>query len=374
MKNTPRSKGSRWYRFSIYALSALLALLLFWLLGFVVRDIGNIEGPDYEVIENQFVDEETRVALENLTDEQRAIGVQIQNQERIQAILRQSTNESRTTMNQLIDLHRLSLEKEVTPTEAEQNALSESETLFLAKQKEFQTANEKIAGLNEQQRTIEQQIQSLNDQKSDGVTLAREEYDVLVRNHRLKVAGLKLLFVVPVLLLSAWLMMKYRHGAYASIFGALLISSFSRVGVVINQYFPDEWFRYIATAAGIVVVLAFLIQLIRTAASPRADWLLKQYRLAYNQHRCPQCAYPILRGPMRHATWTSKGPKPIAAPHDSDTEGEKAYTCPACGEQLFEHCEQCNAIRHSLLPFCDSCGHEKEFVTGHKDATPKSAV
>ncbi len=363
MKTTPRNKGSRWYRFSIYALSALLTVLLYWLLGFVVRDIGNIAGPDYEAIENQFVDEATRTALENLTRERSQLAVQIQNEQSIQEILRQSTNESRSTMTQLIQLHRLSLEKEVTPTEAEQNALSESETLFLSKQKEFQAANERIAGLSEQQRTVDRQIQTLNEERSEGVELADEEFRKQSRNHRLKVAGLKLLFVVPVLLLSAWLMMKYRQGAYAPLFYALLIASFSRVGVVINQYFPAEWFRYIATASGIVVVLAFLVHLIRTAASPRADWLLKQYRQAYNQHRCPQCAYPIHRGAMKSATWTSKGPKALVSlPRETDDDEEKPYTCPACGEPLFEQCEQCNAIRHSLLPFCESCGHEKDFV------------
>ena len=363
MKKTPRNKGSRWYRFSIYALSALLAVLLYWLLGFVVRDIGNIAGPDYEAIENQFVDESTRTTLEHLTRERSQLAVQIQNEKSVQEILRQSTNESRSTMNQLIQLHRLSLEKEVKPTEAEQNALSESETLFLSKQAEFQAANERIAGLSELQRTVDQQIQDLDEERSDGVALADEEYRKQSRNHRLKVAGLKLLFVVPVLLLSAWLMLKYRQGAYAPLFGALLIASFSRVGVVINQYFPAEWCRYIATASGIVVVLAFLVHLIRTAASPRADWLLKQYRQAYNQHRCPQCAYPIHRGAMKSATWTSKGPKALVSiPREADDEEEKPYTCPACGEPLFEHCEQCNAIRHSLLPFCESCGHEKDFA------------
>ncbi len=363
MKKSPSSKGSRWYRFSIYALSALLTILLYWLLGFVVRDIGNTAGPDYEEIENQFVDAEIRDALENLTAEQREISEQIQNERAVQEILRQSTNESRSTMNQLIQLHRLSLERDVTPTEAEQNALSESESLFLSKQKEFQDANERIAGLSEQQRSLDQQIQALNEQRSDGVELANDEYKKQYRSHRLKVAGLKLLFVVPVLLISASLMFKYRQGAYAPLFGALLVASFSRVGVVINQYFPAEWFRYIATASGIIVVLAFLIHLIRTAASPRADWLLKQYRQAYNQHRCPQCQYPILRGAMKSATWTSKGPKALVSiPRDTEVEEEKVYTCPACGEQLFEHCEQCNAIRHSLLPYCESCGHEQNII------------
>jgi predicted RNA-binding Zn-ribbon protein involved in translation (DUF1610 family) len=155
-------------------------------------------------------------------------------------------------------------------------------------------------------------------------------------------------------------MMRYRQSAYAPFFAAILVASFLRVGVVINQYFPAEWFRYIVTAAGIVVVSGFLFQLIRRATSPRPDWLLKQYRQAYNQHRCPLCAYPILRGALKHAQWTSRGPKfPTVQPAANADEEDKPYSCPSCGGKLFEPCESCGAIRHALLPYCNHCGNEK---------------
>ncbi|MHC4105255.1 MAG: double zinc ribbon domain-containing protein, partial [Planctomycetota bacterium] len=38
---------------------------------------------------------------------------------------------------------------------------------------------------------------------------------------------------------------------------------------------------------------------------------------------------------------------------------QQLYTCPACGTELYEKCDKCSDIRHSLLPFCEHCGNEK---------------
>ncbi len=358
-----RRQGSRLHRLFIRCLSVLLTLLLFWLLGFVVRDIGDLEGPDYQTIEAEYVAQEVRDELRDLEGQRASLGTQITNQQAIQGILQQSTNESRTTMNQLIEIHRLNLEKGVTPTEDEQQALSESERLFLSKQQEFQAANEEIARLSEERRDIEERIRELNAEKDESREPAREQYEREVRLHRIKVASFKLLFLVPVLLIAAGLVAKYRARDYASILYPLLVAAFWRVGVVTHQYFPEEWFRYIATSAGIVVVLGFLLQLIRMAASPKTDWLLKQYRQAYNEHRCPICGHPIRRGPLKHAIWTAKGPKETRSSVGED-ETASAYTCPSCGKGLFEECVACSSIRHSFLPYCESCGDEKPIGTG----------
>ena len=57
MKLRFERKGPAGHRFLVYFFSFLLTLFLFWLLGFVEEDIGNVRGPDYQEIEARFVDQ-----------------------------------------------------------------------------------------------------------------------------------------------------------------------------------------------------------------------------------------------------------------------------------------------------------------------------
>ena len=114
-------------------------------------------------------------------------------------------------------------------------------------------------------------------------------------------------------------------------------------------------------AAAIVVVIGILHFLIRRIANPGREWLINQYREAYQKHQCPVCCYPIERGAFRQALWTSKGPKAVFAAtvaENADSRKETPYTCPSCGTVLFNECDSCHRIRHSLLPYCEHCGQE----------------
>ena len=117
------------------------------------------------------------------------------------------------------------------------------------------------------------------------------------------------------------------------------------------------------------VVLVAIVKLIRMMVAPKRDWLLKQYREAYHRQRCPICGDPIRRGPLRHARWTRKGPvEPVLSERGEREVDDPPYACPACGTRLFEPCAECKATRHSLLPYCGSCGCEKP-VEGAPEAS-----
>ena len=364
MSRPASPKGPRRHRFLVWFLSVWLTVLCFWLLGFVVRDIGKRPGPRYDEIEKQFVEQALLDELETLREETESLSTQIANQREIQQILQQSMEESKAAMDQLIALHRLNLEQAVKPSNEEQQALAESEKLFLDKQQEFQAANEQIARLSERLRTAEGQITALQRRRTEQSQPARDAFEQQSRDHRLRIAALKLGVVVPLLLAAAWVVLRWRGSAYAPILLAVLVAAFWRVGVVMHEYFPQEWFRYIAVGAGIAVVLAFLIQLIRSATSPGPGRLLKQNREAYHRGRCPVCGYAI-RGD-RHGRVVRFG-KAAAVPAVSVADEEvqpRPYSCPACGERLFETCAKCDAIRHSLLPYCESCGDALPLTLG----------
>ena len=360
MKNENIKKGPWGHRLTISIFSLAFMLLLTWLLGFILHDIGQIHGPDFEELEKQFFTQEKIDQLTAFRREKDAVTQQINTQKEVQGILQTSTENSQQTMNQLLEKHKLDVEKNITPSEAEQTALAESETLFLQNQRAFQEANQKIAGLSETNRNIDQQIQALQEEMDAKRKPLNEEYERQSKRHLFLLATVKLSFLVPLLLLVTWWLIKKRSSVYAPIIYPCFVAVFWRIGVVIHQYFPSEIFKYIAIGAAIVIVLGLLVHLIRMAAAPKIDWLLKQYKEAYIQRRCPICSYPIEQGEMKF--WPRFQIKMAGAgPHPPlKKEGEsRPYNCPACGTQLFEPCEKCGEIRHSLLPYCEECGHEK---------------
>ncbi|MFB3784962.1 MAG: hypothetical protein ACE15F_01195 [bacterium] len=360
MKLRIEKKGPAGHRFLIFFFSFLLTLFSFWLLGFVEDDIGNIPGPSDTEIEARYVDQAALKQRLDLEKQKADITTQIAGQREIQDILRNSTSNSQQTMNQLLDLRRSYLEKNVSPSEAEMTALEESQKIFLENQKKYQEANQEIARLSEQLRGLERELARAQEIISAGQSQASEEYARLSRRHELKVAALKLSFLIPLLAAAAWMVRKKRNTPYAPLVYATFIAVFLKTGDVVHRHFPSEFFKYIALGAAIAVVVAFLVHLIRMVASPQRDWLIQLFKEAYQKRRCPVCAYPIERGPFKHMIWTRKGPKSSGPFPAVDTaEEEKPYSCPACGTRLYEQCAACPTIRPSLLPYCPGCGNEK---------------
>lgn len=354
-------RGPRLHRLLIRSTSVLLTVLFFWLIQFALSDIGRMRGPDRQEIIDQYVSEDMTDRLRTGQQQLDDLNRRRSDQQEIQSVLQSSLDNARQGMNQLIEIHRLTLEQAVTPTREEQLALAESERLFLERQQEFQAANEEIAGIDVERRETNARVRALQTQITEQTEPALEDYRQQLGSHRRKVAAIKLAFLVPLLLGAAWLVMRHRGRPYAPIVNALFVAAFAWVVFVMNDFFPARYFKYVAIAAGLGVVLLFMVTLIRTAVAPKLDWLLKQYRDAYNRRECPICAYPIRRGPFKHAAWTRKGPigmTPLASV--GSTVDDEPYACPSCGSRLYEKCDACGAIRHALLPFCEGCGAEKE--------------
>ena len=267
---------------------------------------------------------------------------------------------ARATMEQMMSLHRLSIEREVTPGESQQEALTTSQQRFIDAQDRYEQANAEITNSNQRKFDLAQELESVNQRLEEQRKPANEEYGQLRKAHRFKVASLKLAFIVPFFLAAGFLVFKKRESIFRPILMSLLMASFWKVGVVMFEHFPREFFKYIAIAASIFIVLSFLIWMLKRAARPGIDLLIKRYREAYQRHRCPVCDYPIMRGPLKNALWTRRKLKfPDGAALSLSTATEEAYACPACGSQLFEACSTCEKQRHSLLPFCEHCGDER---------------
>lgn len=352
----PAPKGPWFQRFLVRLFTVVFGILTYWLLGFVIDDIGGWPGPSYEEVERRMLDPAlTREAARleaALADVQREISAQ----QARQNILRDSTTNAQTTMNQLLEFQRLSLEKNVTPTEEEQLALAESQKRFLANQAQYQQLTEQIAGLQEQLRSLQDAQRANTSQLEEAGRPIQAEFSRLRRNHDLLIAAVKLAVLTPLLIAGVWLFLHRRESIYLPLVVAFGIAVAAKVMLVMHEYFPTRYFKYVLILTFLAIVTKALVSLIRTIAFPRPELLLKQFREAYEAFLCPICSYPIRRGPLRYLFWTRRSIKKLHVPPLADNQPDQPYSCPACGTQLFEECSACHHVRHTLLPTCEHCG------------------
>lgn len=360
--STPRTNKGPWsHRLMVAFFAFLFSILIYWLLGFVIRDIGTWPGPDYSAVERRLSDAELVREASSI-----AAGIEeatraIANRQQRQTVLRDSTSNSEKTMNQLLELQKLTLQKGVTPSAEESKAFAESQRLFLANQVKYQEMNDQIAALNEKLATLQDRQREVKAKLDTLRPAIQDEYAKLCSAHNFRVAAFKLGVLLPLLGLAWWLFLRKRNSLYVSLIYGFGLALIIKVGQVMHEHFPTRYFKYILIVIGIAVVTRILVFLLRTTAYPKMDWLLKQYREAYEHFFCPICSHPIRRGPRQHLFWTRASLKKLLVPGDATGGGvDEPYTCPACATPLFEKCPACQRIRHSLLPACAHCGAKKD--------------
>jgi len=362
MSASQTHKGPWTHRLLVYGFTVLFGILIYWLLGFVMRDIGTWPGPVYTEIKERLSDpgltQEAATIQKQIDEARRAI----ESRQQRQKVLRDSTSNSERTMNQLLELQKLTLQQGLTPSPDETRALAESQRLFLANQAKYQEMNDQIATLSDQLGELENRQRSVQEKLDTSQPAIQKEFDQLQSRHQLKLAALKLAVLLPLLALAVWLFLKQRGSLYASLIHGFGLALLVKVGAVMHEHFPRRYFKYVLIVIAIALVARVLIYLLRTMAFPKLDWLLKQYREAYEHFLCPVCNHPIRRGPLKHLFWTRASLKKLHVPTAADA-GDDPYTCPVCASVLFEECPSCKHIRHSLLPACSHCGVTKQIQT-----------
>jgi hypothetical protein len=359
MSTTATHKGPWKHRLMVYFFTALFGLLIYWLLGFVMRDIGTWPGPDFQEVEKRMQNPQLVTEAATLRDEIDKTQRSISERRQRQAVLRDSASNSERTMNQLLELQRLTLQKALKPSAEELEALTESQRLFLANQAKYQEMNDEIAQLSGQLTTLqnrERDVQKGLEARRPGM---RKEYESLHARHQFKVAAIKLAVLLPLLGLALWLFLRKRGSLYASLVYGFGLALLIKVGMVMHEHFPRRYFKYILILVAIVLVTRILVYLLRAMAFPKLEWLLKQYRDAYEHFLCPVCNHPIRRGPLKHLFWTRGSIKKLRVKAEP-AAGDETYVCPVCATSLFEECPACKRVRHSLLPACSHCGAVKE--------------
>lgn len=346
------------HRFAIRLFTVVLGVLVFWLLGFLVEDIQSIPGPDYASIENRHLDK-THVSRRAFLERQIAdLTRQTENQTEKQRVVGDSSRNLQQTISQLIELQKLGMQKGVSFSGTEQASFTDSLNLFLENQRKYQELSQTVSEMLERKQELILEKAQVEQEIEKQRQPAREEFQRLSARHRLKLAFLQLGILIPILAAAALVIVKKRASIYFPLFLAFGVATLFKVGLVVHEYFPTRYFKYILIVALLLVVARLLVHFIRIIAFPKVQWLVKQYQEAYERFLCPVCEYPIRIGPRRYLFWTRRTVNKLVVPTDRG-DHEEAYTCPSCGSSLFEECPSCHKIRHALLPHCAHCGAEK---------------
>jgi predicted RNA-binding Zn-ribbon protein involved in translation (DUF1610 family) len=371
MHTAQKPKGPWLHRFAIHIFTVILAILVYWVLGFLVQDIESIKGPPYADTEKQHINQE-------LLERGRQLGIGIAAADRAIAakreemrIVNDSSQNLQKTINQLIELQKLTVQKGGMQPEAEQASLAESMARFLESQRQYQTYNAELSALSENKRVLEAEKLEVEQELGVQRGSAREAFKQLQERHNLRLAALQLLILLPLLAVGAVLLFRKRESIYFPLILGFAAATLLKVSLVIHAYFPSRYFKYVLVLGLLAVVVKLLVTFIRMVARPQVQWLLNQYREAYERFLCPVCEYPIRMGPRRFLYWTRRSVGKVTLPQAP--HAEQPYTCPACGTRLFEICAECKQVRHALLPYCPHCHAEKAVIGGAEAAPPAAS-
>jgi len=360
----PSRRGPIGHRFLVLLFSVGVSILAFWLLGYVLRDIDQMNGPNYQSMVTDALPPPLVEQQKQLTGQRQENQIRKKEVATRRDLLRQAVENSQQTINQLLELQRLSLEKEAQLSDDQQNALAENLQSFLDRQQQSQTLSEELVGLETTAQAIEEKSRELTEQLRTAEEPLDRQYQIAQQAHQWRLAALKLGLLLPFVVIAGALFWKLAGGTYTPLIYSLGVALIGRVLLVMHEHFPAVYFRYLLIGTALGVAVWVLVKLLRTISDPSQEWLIKQYREAYSAFLCPHCEYPIRRGPLKFAAWTRRSlRKRIQTVSAIDAvDGDVPYTCPCCANKLFETCEQCGKTRASLLPACDKCGAGKADV------------
>lgn len=364
MEKAVDKKGPKGYRVLVMTLNVVLALLIYWFIGFLMDDISDQPGPDLTEIQKKYQDPVLVKQKETYNKQLEKSTGTIDELHQQQTILKTSINSYRDTMNQLLDLQKASIEKGVAFSAESQNNLQNVTTLYLDYQKQFQALNSAITKDNLEIQKIQNKVKVIDAQLAKQNEQANQEYNSEWVKHNWAMAGLQLLVLIPLLLLCAYLFKSYRHTLYKPMIMAAGIAVFFKISVVMHQYFPSYLFKYLLILALIYITTVVLISKLRMLAAPKPNWLQKQYREAYQKMECPICQCAIKPSISKLFMTNNKYNSSTSDYHYLNEVD--AYICPNCGVRLFDTCPNCSKLKYSLLSYCDCCGIKN---TTDKDET-----
>ncbi len=348
-------KLSRTTAFIHYVISILLAVFLIGMANRIIWDIDSEEQRPY------IADFETKTEAKKYRILKRSIQDSISTQEEIKERILLSINLAQNTLDQ----EQASFKTWISTRKATQSSSVNYEI-----QKRNYTMDSLRLSLKElksEKLVLQSTIDVLQVEKnkqvskiSDEMSKARQLFITAERAYDLRVFMSRLLFVIPVLLLGIWMLLKRRRHTYWPLFRGFVFFAFYAFFIGLVPYLPS-YGGYVRYAIGIILSVLLGIYAIKHLTSfvkrkkeelqlssiERSKKIKEEVaEKALENHMCPSCGKDYLINEI-HQSGKSK--------HRSSNLKVTTY-CRHCGLQLFKECNTCDTTNYAHLPHCYSCG------------------
>lgn len=190
---------------------------------------------------------------------------------------------------------------------------------------------------------------------------AYEERENAIRKYDLKVFLIRLLFILPILILGIYFIMKFRKHKYWPLFLGYVMFSFYAFFFGLVPYLPS-YGGYIRYTVGIILSIVFGVYAInkikafidqkkselQVSTTERAKKVQTETaEKALENHMCPSCGKDFI---------VKKWDKSAKIKDKKETDGDVTNFCRFCGLVLFKECDKCGSVNFAHLPFCSNCG------------------
>ncbi len=348
-------KLTRTKTFIHYLISFLLAIFLIGLANRIIWDIDGEKSRPY------ITDFESKTSVKKYRIFKESIRDSIQAQEEIKEELQLSINLAQNTLDQ----EQASFKTWISTREATQSRAVNDE--IKKRNYKLDALRLSLKKLKSDRLVLQASIEALQTEKYNTIGLikiemanARELYIKAERAYDLKLFISRLLFVVPVLLIGIWMLLKRRKHNYWPIFRGFVFFSFYAFFIGLVPYLPS-YGGYVRYATGVVLSVllgVYAIKYLKMFVARKKEELQlstieRSKRIkeevaekALENHMCPSCGKDYLINEI-HQSGKSK-----------IQSGKLMVTtyCRHCGLQLFKDCKTCTTTNYAHLPHCYSCG------------------
>lgn len=349
-------KLARTSKFVNYTIAIVLCAFLISLSGKLIDDVDDWkERPHVEDFENKELLKEKQAEIDQISE---VVNVKVARKNYIENTLKIAQNNYTNAKNSFDNW--LEARKTVgSPTE-DNEVLSRANELDQYYKTE-QEWRQQLASVNDSINTLEEEIYGIEQIKREERDRAYEEQTIALRAYDLKVFLIRLLFILPILLLGIYFIMKFRKHKYWPLFLGYVLFSFYAFFFGLVPYLPS-YGGYIRYSVGIILSVLFgmyAINKIRAFIERKKNELTESTKdrakkvqtetaeKALDNHMCPSCGKDFI---------VKKWDKSVSKKKGEATFGMVTNFCRFCGLELFKACGNCGTENFAHLPFCSTCG------------------
>lgn len=338
-----------------YVISILLAVFLIGMANRIIWDIDSEEQRPYvEDFEAKTEAKKYRILKRNIQD---SINVQEEIKEEIQLsidLAQNTLNQEQASFKTWISTRKATQSSTVNYEIQKRNHTMDSLRSSLKKLKSEQLILQST--IDALQLDKKKHVQAISEER----TKANQLYIAAERAYDLRIFMSRLLFVIPVLILGIWLLLRRRKHTYWPLFRGFVFFAFYAFFIGLVPYLPS-YGGYVRYAIGIILSVLLGIYAIKHLTSfvkrkkeelqlssvERSKKIKEEVaEKALEGHMCPSCGKDYLINEI-YQSGKSK-----------NRSGNLKVTryCRHCGLQLFKECNTCDTTNYAHLPHCYSCG------------------